>query len=152
MRILICRGSSYIIVEEVMFSVVELIKLIFVFIKWSTRKKHSSNYRIVISLCFLDPSNIVQTDCWLFRVSRTRHYELMRIRFNLPNLKFPKKGREKFWALLGALDFLGAHILLCKKEKKTLVLQIFSQIGKTMKKLQWIPNTIVNTSVFETFW
>ena len=75
----------------------------------------------------------------------------MRTRFNLPNLKFPKTGRGKLWARLGELDFLGAHVLLCKKEKKTLVLQIFCQIGKTVKKLQWIPNTIVNTSVFETF-
>ena len=33
------------------------------------------------------------------------------------------------------------------KKKKTLDLQISSQIDKTVKKLHWIPNTIVNTIV-----
>ena len=37
---------------------------------------------------------------------------------------------------LRRLDFLGAQFLLCKKQKKLLDLQVFSQIGKTMKKLQ----------------
>ena len=31
------------------------------------------------------------------------------------------------------------------KKKKTLDLQTFSLIDKTMKKLHWIPNNIVNT-------
>ena len=34
-----------------------------------------------------------------------------------------------------------------RKKEKILDMQIFSQIGKAMKKLQLIPNTIVNTSV-----
>ena len=37
---------------------------------------------------------------------------------------------------------------LARKEK-TLDLQEFSRIGKTMKKLQGIPNTIMNISVLE---
>ena len=36
-------------------------------------------------------------------------------------------------------------------KEKTLDLQVFSWIGKTIKKLQWIPNTIMNTSVLEYF-
>ena len=38
------------------------------------------------------------------------------------------------------------------KKKNIFDLQISSQIDKTIKKLQWIPNTIVSTSVFVTFW
>ena len=30
-------------------------------------------------------------------------------------------------------------------------LQVFSQIGKAIKNLQWIPNTIMNISVLEYF-
>ena len=40
------------------------------------------------------------------------------------------------------------HILPCKKRRK----QIFSQIGKTMKNLQWIPNARMNTRVLVIFW
>ena len=36
---------------------------------------------------------------------------------------------------IGLPDFSHKHILPCKKEKKTLDLQIFSQIGKTMEKV-----------------
>ena len=43
-----------------------------------------------------------------------------------------------------------AHTFCLIKKKKSLDLQVFSRIGTTMKKLQWIPNTIVNTSVL--FW
>ena len=59
----------------------------------------------------------------------------------------------KLWAGKSGLDKLcaqsrsGAQILHCEKEKKSLDLQISSQIDQTMKKLQWIPNTIVNTTV-----
>ena len=44
----------------------------------------------------------------------------------------------------------GAHILLCKKN--SFDLQISSQIDKIIKKLQWIPNTIVSTNVLAIFW
>ena len=47
-------------------------------------------------------------------------------------------------------DFSGSHILRCKKEK-LINLQISSQVDKAMKKLQWIPNTIANTSVLVIF-
>ena len=50
---------------------------------------------------------------------------------------------------LGRPDFLGAHILPCNKKKTDL--QVFSLIGKTIKKLQCIPNTAMNTSVLECF-
>ena len=52
--------------------------------------------------------------------------------------------------LQDVLNLSGTHIFPCKK-KKTLNLQVFSWIGKTIKKLQWIPNTIINTSVLEYF-
>ena len=38
-----------------------------------------------------------------------------------------------------------------KNKKQTSVLLIFSWIGNTIKKLRWIPNTIVNTSVLVMF-
>ena len=44
-----------------------------------------------------------------------------------------------------------ARIFFLVKRKKTLNLQVFSWIGKTIKKLQWIPNTIINTNVLEYF-
>ena len=47
-------------------------------------------------------------------------------------------------------QFLDACILHFKKEKY-LDLLIFSRIGKPIKQLQWISNTIVNTSVFVMF-
>ena len=43
---------------------------------------------------------------------------------------------------LGRAQFFGAHTAL-----KTLDLQVFSRIGKTMKKLKWILNTTRNTSL-----
>ena len=43
---------------------------------------------------------------------------------------------------LGCAQFFGAHTAL-----KTLDLQVFSGIGKTMKKLKWILNTTRNTSL-----
>ena len=45
-----------------------------------------------------------------------------------------------------------AHIFCLVKKKNSFDLQISSQIAKTIKKLQWIPNAIVNTSVFVIFW
>ena len=45
-----------------------------------------------------------------------------------------------------------ARIFCLLKKKKTLDLQVFSQIVKTMKKLQWIPNTLLNASVLVIFW
>ena len=42
----------------------------------------------------------------------------------------------------------GRAILPCKK-KKGLDLQVFCRIGKTIKKLQWIPNIIMNTNVLK---
>ena len=47
-------------------------------------------------------------------------------------------------------DFSGSHILPCKKEK-LIDLQISNQVDKTIKKLQWIPNTIASTSVLVIF-
>ena len=44
-----------------------------------------------------------------------------------------------------------ANTFCLVKRKKILDLQVFSQIGKIIKKLQWIPNTMINTSVLECF-
>ena len=38
------------------------------------------------------------------------------------------------------------------ERKKSLDLQIYSRIGKTIKKLLWIPNNLVNISVLVIFW
>ena len=57
-----------------------------------------------------------------------------------------RSGVQNLW---DAPDFLGADILPCKKP---LDLQVFSRIGKTMKKLQWIPNTIMNISLTVILW
>ena len=54
---------------------------------------------------------------------------------------------QNFW---DTPDFSGAHVLPGKK-KNHLNLKVFSWIGKTIKKLQWIINTIMNTSVLEWF-
>ena len=64
-----------------------------------------------------------------------------------PDADRVRSGAENPW---DAPDFSDAHILLYKK--KTLDLQVFSGIGKTMKKLNWIPNTIMNTSLPVIFW
>ena len=37
------------------------------------------------------------------------------------------------------------HKFFLVKKKKPLDLQVFSRLGKTIKKLQWISNTIMNT-------
>ena len=60
-----------------------------------------------------------------------------------------RSGEQNLWDVP---DFSGAHILSCKKEKKSLDLQIYSRISQTIKQLQWIQNTIVNTSVLVIFW
>ena len=52
--------------------------------------------------------------------------------------------------LLGSLRALVQQILLYKIGK-TLDPEIFSWINKTMKKLQWILNFIINTSVVVIF-
>ena len=39
------------------------------------------------------------------------------------------------------------HTFWGVKKEKILDLEIFNWIGKTTKMLQWIPNTIVNTSI-----
>ena len=44
------------------------------------------------------------------------------------------------------------YILLCEKEKKTLNLQIFTPMIKTIKKLLPTLNTIINTSVLVIFY
>ena len=64
--------------------------------------------------------------------------------FYVLNAGLEKFHGKNFW---DAPDFSGAHILPYKKEETTLDLQVFSQIGKTMKKLKWILSTIMNTSV-----
>ena len=43
----------------------------------------------------------------------------------------------------------GAHIFPSKK--KTLEVQVFNRISKTMKMLQRVPNTVMNISVLEYF-
>ena len=43
-----------------------------------------------------------------------------------------------------------AHFAL-SKTKLIINLQVFSRIGKTMKKWQWISNTIMNTNLLATF-
>ena len=50
-----------------------------------------------------------------------------------------KLGAQNFW---DASNFSGAHIFPCKKEK-ILDLQVFSR----MKKLQWVSNTTMDTSL-----
>ena len=42
---------------------------------------------------------------------------------------------------------LRARTFCFAKNKKQLNLQVFNRIGKTMKKLQRLPNTIMNTSL-----
>ena len=54
-------------------------------------------------------------------------------------------GHSKF---LRRVDFSNARSLPCKM-KETLDLPVFSQIGKTIKNLQCIPYTIINTSALE---
>ena len=49
--------------------------------------------------------------------------------------------RAKAHKTSDAPDISGAHISSCKK-KKTLDPQVFSRIGKTIKKIQRIPNTL----------
>ena len=49
-------------------------------------------------------------------------------------------------------NFPGTYILPCKIEKKTLDLQIFNWIGKIIKKIPWIADTVVKISVLVTFW
>ena len=44
--------------------------------------------------------------------------------------------------------FRAARAFCLAKKKKPLDLQSFSRIGKTMKKLWWVPNTIMNTTLF----
>ena len=66
-----------------------------------------------------------------------------------PDAYQARSGLQNLW---DALDFLGAQFLLCKKQKKLLDLQVFSQIGKTMKKLQWISNAIMKTSLLVILW
>ena len=66
--------------------------------------------------------------------------------------KLRKRGRSDAQNLWDASDFSGVHILACKKEKKLLDLQILSQIGKPVKKFQWIPNTVMNNIVLVIFW
>ena len=57
-------------------------------------------------------------------------------------------GAQNLW---DAPDFSNAHILP-RKIEKPFDLQVFSQIGEAMTKLQWILNTIMNNSVFVIFW
>ena len=52
----------------------------------------------------------------------------------VPNADRVRSGAQTLWY---SSAFSGAHILLVKK-KKSLDLQIYSGIGKTMRKLQWI--------------
>ena len=42
-----------------------------------------------------------------------------------------------------------ARTFCLAKKKETLDLQVFSRIGKSLKKLQWIPNTIMNIAYFD---
>ena len=56
---------------------------------------------------------------------------------------------EQAWTDYAA-DFSAAHILPCKKEATDL--KVLRQISKTIRKLQWIPNTIINTNVLESFY
>ena len=48
-------------------------------------------------------------------------------------------------------DIDRARTFCLVKNKKT-YLQVLCRIGKTMKKLQWIPNTIMNTNLLVIFW
>ena len=66
----------------------------------------------------------------------------------MSNADQARSGVQNLW---DAPDFSGTHILPFKKKKKTLDLQVFSRKGKAMKKLQWIPDTIINTNVLEYF-
>ena len=50
------------------------------------------------------------------------------------------------------LPIYQVHKFCLVKKKKSLDLQIYSRIGKTMKKLYWILNTFVNTSALVIFW
>ena len=66
-----------------------------------------------------------------------------------PDADRVRSSKQNLW---DAPDVSDAHILTRKKEKKILNLQVFSQTSKTMKKLQAVPNTIMNTSLLVVFW
>ena len=74
----------------------------------------------------------------------------------------PKSGLDKLRARCqsGALGhakslrrarFFGRAHFALQKRKNYIDLQIYSRISKTMRKLRWIPNTIVNTWVLVIF-
>ena len=64
-----------------------------------------------------------------------------------PDTERARSGAQNLWDVP---DFSGTHMLPCKK-KKTLDLQVFRQIDKSIEKLQWIPSTIMNTNVLGCF-
>ena len=47
----------------------------------------------------------------------------------------------------GTRPIFRAHIFFLVKKKKILDLQVFSRISKTMKKLQWVSNTTMDTNL-----
>ena len=48
----------------------------------------------------------------------------------------------------GVESFYKESFFCLVKNKKVLDLQVFTRVGKTIKKLQWIPNTIMNTTAY----
>ena len=63
-----------------------------------------------------------------------------RIKQACKNYGWTWSGVQSLWS--------GTHIL---PSKKNITLQIFSWIGKTMKKLGWTPNTIVNINFDDAY-
>ena len=59
-----------------------------------------------------------------------------------------RSGAQNLW---DTPDFSGVHILPCKKKKNIRSTSFQVKKGKTIKKLQLIPNTIMNTNVLECF-
>ena len=56
-------------------------------------------------------------------------------------------GRARAHKISDTRPIFRAGTFCLVEKKKPLDLQDFSQIGKTMKKLQWVPNTIMNTNL-----
>ena len=81
-----------------------------------------------------------------------------KILLNKTHPNYSKRGMASLDKLRARVDktckmgFIFRELKFCLlKSKKLLDLQIYDPIGKTMKKLYWIPNTVLNTSTILIF-
>ena len=112
----------------------------------------SSNHRWLAYLRKIDNKNLISV---IFAIGKSK--------LAPPNEKLLSifiSGLEKLCTLcrLGAIKTSGAcpifraRIFCLVKKKNLFDLQISSQIDKTIKRLEWIPNSIVNSSALVMFW